>query len=138
MVAPVVAAVIPSIIEIGARILDRVIPDKAAAEQAKLELLKAAQDQEFALSLGQIETNKEEAKHESIFVAGWRPFIGWTCGIGLFWNFVGYPLAGWLAEYFNPEFVPPALLSENLLELTLAMLGMAGLRSWEKWKNISR
>lgn len=138
MVAPVVAALLPSLIEIGSRILDRVIPDKAAADAAKLELLKAAQDQEFALSLGQIETNKEEAKHASVFVAGWRPFIGWTCGVGLGWNFVGYPMATWAATIWFPEFVPPELLSDNLLELTLAMLGMAGLRSWEKFKQITR
>lgn len=138
MVAPVLLGVIPSLIDIGSKILDRVIPDKAAAEAAKLELLKAAQDQEFALSLGQIETNKEEAKHQSIFVAGWRPFIGWTCGIGVCWNFLGYPMATWAATLWLSDFTPPALISDNLLELTLAMLGMAGLRSWEKYKQIAR
>lgn len=126
------------IFDIAGKIFDRVIPDKAAAEKAKLDLLQQAQTQEFSLALEQIKVNLAEAQHPSIFVAGWRPFIGWTCGAGLCWNFIGYPLATWAAEYFNPEFVPPALLSENLLELTLAMLGMAGLRSWEKWKNVAR
>lgn len=129
---------LPAIIDVVGKVLDKVIPDKAAAEKAKVDLLIAAQTQEFQLALGQIETNKEEAKHESIFVAGWRPFIGWTCGFGLFWNFLGYPLANWVAEYWHPEFTPPALLSDNLLELTLGMLGMAGLRSWEKIKNMNK
>lgn len=127
-----------ALLDIGSKILDRVIPDKAAAEKAKLELLAAAQNQEFSLALEQVKTNQEEAKHSSIFVAGWRPFIGWTCGLGLFWNFLGYPLATWGATLWHPEFTPPALLSESLMELTLAMLGMAGLRSWEKFKNVAK
>lgn len=124
--------------DIAGKILDRVIPDKAAAEKAKLDLLTQAQTQEFSLALEQIKVNLAEAQHPSIFVAGWRPFIGWVCGMGLMWNFLGYPLANWAIELWKPEFTPPALLSENLIELTLAMLGMAGLRSWEKWKGIAR
>ena len=126
------------IFEIAGKIFDRVIPDKAAAEKAKLDLLQQAQGQEFSLALEQIKVNLAEAQHPSIFVAGWRPAIGWTCATGLFWNFVGHPLATWGAELWRPEFTPPTLLSEHLLELTLAMLGMAGLRSWEKWKNVAR
>jgi hypothetical protein len=127
-----------ALLDIGSKILDRVIPDKAAAEKAKLELLAAAQNQEFSLALEQVKTNQEEAKHSSIFVAGWRPFIGWICGLGLFWNFLGYPLATWAVAVWQPEFSPPELLTENLMELTLAMLGMAGLRSWEKYKNVAK
>ena len=126
------------VFDIVGKIFDRVIPDKAAAEKAKLELLAQAQNQEVSLALEQIKVNLAEAQHSSIFVAGWRPFIGWTCGLGLMWNFLGYPLATWVAELYYPNFTPPVLLSENLLELTLAMLGMAGLRSWEKWKQVAR
>jgi hypothetical protein len=137
MALPLLALAGP-ILDIAGKVLDRVIPDKASADKAKLELLAAAQTQEFQLALEQIKTNQEEAKHSSIFVAGWRPFIGWTCGIGLMWNFLGHPMAVWAAELWRPEFTPPALLGDNLMELTLAMLGMAGLRSWEKFKNVAR
>lgn len=123
---------------VAEKIFDRVIPDKAAAEKAKLELLATAQSQEVQLALEQIRVNATEAQHSSIFVAGWRPFVGWTCGAGLAWNFLGYPLANWVAELVKPEFTPPPLLSDHLFELTLAMLGMAGLRSWEKWKQVAR
>jgi hypothetical protein len=126
------------IFDIAGKIFDRLIPDKVAADAAKLELLKQAQTEEFALALKQVETNLEEAKHPSVFVAGWRPGIGWVCALGLFWNFLGYPIATWAAELWRPDFMPPALISENLMELTLAMLGMAGLRSWEKFKGIAR
>jgi hypothetical protein len=137
MPAPIIAALLPSIVDIAGKIFDRVIPDKAAAEAAKLELLKEAQSNEFTLALKQIETNIEEAKHASIWVAGWRPFIGWVCGTGLAWNFVGYPVANWIIAIWFPDYSAPELFSDNLMELTLAMLGMAGLRSWEKFKGIA-
>lgn len=126
------------IFDIAGKIFDRVIPDKAEAEKAKLQMLDAARSDEVKLALRQIETNLEEAKHPSLWVSGWRPAIGWTCGAGLFWNFVVHPMASWIIEVFKPEFTAPPLLSDNLMELTLAMLGMAGLRSWEKFKQIAR
>lgn len=126
------------IIDIVGRIFDKVIPDSAGAEKAKLELVLRAQDQEVQLALKQIEVNLVEAAHPSIFVAGWRPAVGWICVFGLGWNFVGYPIANWITELWYPQFVPPALLSDNLLELVLGMLGMAGLRSWEKYKTITK
>ena len=120
------------------KILDKVIPDSAAAERAKAELIATATNQEFQLALAQIQTNQEEAKHSSIFVAGWRPFIGWVCGAALAWHFIGYDLIAWFVAWRKVDMVLPNLASENLMELTLAMLGMAGLRSWEKSKNIAR
>lgn len=124
--------------ELAGRVFDRILPDKEKAQQAKLELLREAQSQEFQLTLEQIKINQEEAKHPSIFVAGWRPFIGWTCGLGLGWHFLGLPLANWAATLFRPGFQPPVIATDDLLELTLAMLGMAGLRAWEKYKGIAR
>ena len=119
-------------------LLDKVIPDTAAKDKAKADLLLQAQSQEFQLALGQIQTNQEEAKHASIFVAGWRPFIGWVCGLSLLWHFIGYDLAAWIIAWRKVDMVLPQLASDNLMELTLAMLGMAGLRSWEKSKSVAR
>ena len=126
------------LIGIAEKIFDRVIPDKAAAEKAKLDLLREASGQEFNLALEQIKVNMEEAKHPNVFVSGWRPAIGWTCAAGLFWNFLGYPIATWAATLWFQTFTPPALLSDNLLELTLGMLGLAGMRAWEKYKGVAR
>lgn len=81
----------------------------------------------------QIELNKIEAAHRSVFVAGWRPFIGWTCGAALAWAFLAHPLLTWAAALWAPELAPPALLTDTLFELVLAMLGMSGLRSFEKY-----
>jgi hypothetical protein len=127
-----------AIVEIGARLLDKIIPDKAAREKAQAELLKAAQDQDFQLALGQIEVNKAEAAHSSIFVAGWRPGLGWICVAGLAYNFIVYPLLTWLVVVGNAEFTPPPLMSDNLMELVLGMLGLGALRTAEKWKGVAR
>lgn len=125
------------IFEIGSKIIDKFFPDTAEADKKKAELMLLVQQGELQVSLEQIKTNQMEAQHASIFVAGWRPFIGWTCGIGLCWNFLGHPIAVWATEIWRPDLTPPALLSDNLMELTLAMLGMAGLRSWEKFKGVA-
>lgn len=125
------------ILDVAGKVFDRLFPDKEKAEQAKLDLLREAQGQEFRSALEQVRVNMEEAKHPSVFVAGWRPAIGWTCAAGLFWNFLGYPLATWAAALWRPDFTPPRLLSDSLMELTLGMLGMAGLRSWEKYAKVA-
>lgn len=125
-----------SIIEIGAKLLDKVIPDKDARERAQAELLKAANDQDFQLSLAQIRVNEEEAKSENIFKSGWRPAIGWICVFGLAYNFVIYNLLLWLVATFNLNITPPALMSDILMELVFAMLGLGSLRTFEKVKGI--
>jgi hypothetical protein len=127
-----------AILEVGGRLLDKLIPDKTAREKAQAELLRAAQDQDFQKAMGQLEINKVEAQHASIFVAGWRPAIGWVCVIGLAYNFLFYPMLTWLVAVTGAEINPPPLLSENLMELVLGMLGLGALRSFEKWKGVNR
>jgi hypothetical protein len=86
----------------------------------------------------QADINKEEAKHSSIFVAGWRPFIGWVCGIGLAMQFILRPVVMYLNQLVsiilgNPMMPhPPALDMSELIPLVLGMLGLAGYRSYEK------
>lgn len=88
--------------------------------------------------LAQVELNKIEAAHASVFVAGWRPAIGWVCAAALAWTFIGFDLASWGAATFHLAAPPKLTGSENLFELVLAMLGMGGLRSFEKFKGIAR
>lgn len=134
-----IAGLIPQIIPIVGEILDRVIPDKAAADKAKLEMEVKLLDALTAQNSAQSETNTEEAKHSSVFVAGWRPAIGWICAAGLAWNFLGYQLAVWLlAVTHRTDVVIPELGGDNLMELTFAMLGLAGLRTYEKFKGITK
>jgi hypothetical protein len=126
-----------SILEIGAKLLDKVIPDKDAREKAQAELLKAAQSQDFQLSLAQIKVNEEEAKSENLFKSGWRPAIGWICVLGLFYNFVLYNILLWAVATFNIAITPPALMSDILMELVFALLGLGSLRTFEKLKGIN-
>ena len=114
------------------------IPDPNARAKAQEDLEKTIVDGLAQVNAAQADINKIEAAHKSLFVAGWRPFIGWTCGIGLFWNFIGHPFAQSILLSVGSEVVLPPLVSDNLMELTLGMLGMAGLRSFEKMKGIAR
>jgi hypothetical protein len=80
----------------------------------------------------QTKINEIEAQHRTVFVAGWRPFIGWVCGVALAYNFVIRDLFIWAMK---PEIVPPALQMEHLMTVLLGMLGLGGLRTYEKIKD---
>ncbi len=127
--------------------IDKIIPDEGAREAAKLKAAKLHQEGQLTeldamvkMAQGQMEINKTEAAHKSILVAGWRPFIGWICGLSLFWQFLGFPITKTILGIYNPELLPtlPVLETDMLFELVLAMLGMGGLRTYEKIKGKSR
>ena len=86
----------------------------------------------------QAEISKLEASHRSSFVAGWRPALGWVSALSFAWIFVFAPLAQWILVLQNIDMVLPTLQADVLLELTFAMLGLAGLRSFEKAKGITK
>jgi len=119
-------------------VLDKIIPDKAGAEKAKQEIEKTLIDNASKLNLAQAEINKAEAEHRSVFVAGWRPMIGWSCAIGIFWLFVGHPLVVYFDAMDGIVSPIPTIDHDILLELTFAMLGMAGLRTFEKLKGVTK
>ncbi len=90
-------------------------------------------------NLAQIEINKIEAAHRSIFVAGWRPFIGWVCGFALAWHFILFDMASWVTLVFFPGVELPKLAgTETLVTVLMAMLGLGGLRTYEKIKDKSK
>lgn len=112
----------------GKKILDPI-------EAAKLDL----QFEELGnqIANGQIGINKEEAKHPKVFVSGWRPFIGWVCGMALAFNMIVFPLIMWgclIAEVVIPN--PPILDTQSLLTILGGLLGLGSLRTYEKAKNI--
>ena len=79
----------------------------------------------------QSEINKMEAQHRSVFVAGWRPFIGWICGLALAYNFIIRDVIAWV----SPDVMPPAIQMDQLITILLGMLGFGGLRTFEKIKD---
>lgn len=112
-------------------IIGMFFPDKTEAEKAQLAA-------SLALIQSQTDTNKEEAKSSSLFVAGWRPAIGWVCGASLAYTFICYPLLLWASAAWFPELKPPALVNDGMLfELLLGMLGLGGLRTYEKVRRVA-
>ena len=129
---------ITAILGIGNKVIDRLWPDPAQAAAAKLELFKLQQSGELAVITGQMEINKAEAANPSVFVSGWRPFIGWVCGAACAWNWIGLPMAKALAVYHQIPFaLSPADLSE-MMPVLIGLLGLGGLRTMEKIQGVAR
>jgi len=124
---------------IGSKVIDKIWPDPAQRDAAKLELLKMQQSGELAqlsaetnLMIEQIKVNQEEAKHTNVFVSGWRPGVGWVCVAACGWNWIGLPVVKLGLEiYGHPINLSPADLTE-MLPVLMGMLGLGGLRTIEK------
>jgi len=133
-----IPAIVTALLPALGTLIDRLIPDRAAAEKAKAEmeaeLIRASNE----AALAQVEVNKIEAAHSSVFVAGWRPSIGWVCAAGLAWAFVLAPIASWALVVLGIRAELPAIHTDYLLELVLAMLGIGGLRTFEKLRGVAR
>lgn len=121
-----------AILGIGGKLIDKLIPDPAAKDAAKLELLKLQQSGELAAMTAQTEINKVEAANSSIFVSGWRPAIGWVCAAAMCYQYLARPFLG----AFYPVLAFPGL-DENLWQLMMGMLGLGGLRTFEKVNNVA-
>ena len=120
-------------------LLDKFIEDKDQKAKLAHDLATMAERHAQELAKGQLEINAAEAKHCSIFVAGWRPFIGWTCGIALAWHFVLAPVVIFGAGYAGvalPEL--PTFDMDSLMTVLLGMLGLGGLRTFEKAKGLTK
>lgn len=115
------------------RVID-LIPDPAAKQRAQLEMQSKLLEIATTESNNQAEINKIEASSTSLWVAGWRPAIGWVCATGFFWAYILQPIALWICalNHITPNF--PLFDNNGLMELTLGMLGMGALRSFDKWK----
>lgn len=122
------AAILPTALTLLAGILDNLTGDKRREAEQAMELLKMAQSQADA----QMRINQEEARHPSLFVAGWRPAVGWVCVLGLAYEFLLRPLGIWAMAVWNPGGPIPPSLGDVLVELVCAMLGVGALRSFDK------
>ena len=121
-----------AILGIGGKLIDKLIPDPAAQDAARLELLKLQQSGELAAMLAQTEINKAEASNPSAFVSGWRPAIGWVCALAMGYQYLARPLM----VAFMPALAFPGL-DDNLWQLMMGMLGLGGLRTFEKTQGVA-
>jgi hypothetical protein len=134
MIPAIITALVPAL----GTLVDRLIPDKAAAERAKADMEAALVKAGNEAAMAQVEVNKIEAGHSSVFVAGWRPAIGWVCAAALAWAFIVAPVATWGMAALGVKETLPAIGTDNLFELVLAMLGLGGLRTFEKMRGVAR
>jgi hypothetical protein len=123
----------------------KVAGDLVTTEKEKMELELRAKELDQAIDLSQIEVNKVEAQHSSVFVAGWRPAIGWVGVAAMAYQFLLYPLLLWGWTYFQgmgwiPTELnaPPVLEADQLWVILSGILGIAGMRSFEKTKGVAR
>lgn len=139
-----------ALIPVVGSLLDKLIPDPQERDKAKIKMLEMAQAGELAVleaetkvNLAQIEVNKAEATTD-MFRGGWRPATGWICVIGLGYNFLAVPILPWAVNVVNLSFgfnavVPPlpSVGMEELMVLLMGMLGLGGLRTFEKIKQVA-
>ena len=120
-------------------LLDKFIEDKDQKNALAHEIATLAEKQAHELAMGQMEINKEEAKSRNIFIAGWRPFVGWTCAVALAYHFVLNPIILFIASWTGtviPEL--PAFDMDSLMTVLLGMLGLGGLRTYEKKAGLTK
>jgi len=120
-------------------LLDKLIEDKDQKAKLAHEIATMAEKHAHEAAMAQVEVNKQEASHRSIFVAGWRPFIGWTCGVALAYHFVLTEIIIFAAAWYGIE-IPelPSFDMDSLMTVLLGMLGLGSLRTFEKYKGLTK
>lgn len=116
-----------------AGLLDKFIEDKDEKSKLAHEIATMAEKQAHESAIAQVKVNEKEAQHRSIFIAGWRPFVGWTCGIALFYHFIVQPVLVFFMDKPAPSFD-----MSTLSTILMGMLGLGGLRTFEKYKGKSK
>jgi len=112
-------------------LISEFITDKDKAAELAHKIATRAEENAHSVQMGQISVNKTEAAHKSLFVAGWRPYIGWVCGTAMAFNYLAVPIAGiWVT-------IQP-LDTTTMFPVLLGLLGLGGLRTAEKVKGVSR
>ena len=128
---------ITALLSIGNTLITKLFPDPAQAAQAQLELLKLQQNGDLATMVAQTDINKVEAASSSMFVAGWRPFVGWVGGFGLAYAAILEPmlrptatLSGYTGEF-------PAIDTTITMQILFGLLGLGAMRSYDKVKGVA-
>ena len=126
--------IVDSVVGIAGKVLDKFVGDKDLKTKLEAELQKEL----IGLDMVNAQANVESAKSSHLFVSGARPAIMWICALGLFTNFFLMPIAEWVTAIWLPHVVLPELNTEELMGLTLSLLGLGACRSWEKSRGVAR
>ena len=130
MIPLLVSAIVP--------LLERVIPDKSEASRLAHEIATLTERQAHEIAKAQIEVNRTEAGHKSLFVAGWRPATGWICASGLGFNYIVVPLGNFALAISGDNTIIPSLDLSQMLPVLMGMLGLGAFRTYEKTKSVAR
>ena len=117
-------------------LLDKFIEDKDKKNAIAHKIATMAQEHAQELSKAQIEVNKKEAEHKSLFVAGWRPAVGWVCCLGMASNFLVIPMANFALALASSTIVIPLIDLSTMLPVLMGMLGLGAMRTVEKTKGV--
>lgn len=117
-------------IELATQAIQRIWPDKSKEEQAQLAAA-------VTIVQGQLDVNRAEAASPSAFTSGWRPAIGWVCAAALACQYIARPALMWYGKISGHDFPELPGIDDNLWELMLGMLGLGGLRTFEKVKKVA-
>jgi len=121
-----------------AGILDKFIEDKDKKAALAHDIATMAEKHAHEVVKAQLEINKAEAEHPSLFVSGWRPAVGWVCVLGMAGNFITIPFTNMVLELLEYDVVIPLIDMETLLPVLLGMLGLGAMRTVEKVKQVER
>ena len=119
-------------------LLEKFIPDKDLRSKLSHEIATMAEKNAHEQIKAQLEINKKEAQHNSLFVSGWRPAVGWTCCLGMAANFLIIPMTNFALALASSNITIPLIDLETMLPVLLGMLGLGGMRSYEKSKGVAR
>ena len=117
-------------VDLATTVINKIWPDKSAAEAAQLAAA-------VALVQGQMDVNKAEAASPNAFTSGWRPAIGWVCGLALLFQYILRPILMWYGIVTGHQWPPLPGIDDNLWQLMLGLLGLGGLRTFEKTKGVA-
>lgn len=120
-------------------LLDKFVEDADTKAKLAHDIATMSERHAHNLAMAQIEVNKAEAASGSLFKGGWRPFIGWVCGFSFFYHFVGQPVAVFIMTVSGVELPPlPEFDMGTLMTVLGGMLGIGGLRTYEKQKGLTK
>ena len=119
-------------------LLDKFIEDKDTKNAIAFELSTMAEKHAQELAKGQLDVNKVEAAHKNLFVAGWRPAVGWVCCLGMAGNFLIIPLANFALALSSSPITIPLIETSEMMPVLMGMLGLGAMRTVEKTKNVQR
>jgi hypothetical protein len=129
---------ISAALDLGNTLINKIFPDPAQADAAKLELLKLQQSGELATMTSQTDINKIEASNASIFVSGWRPFVGWVCGSAFALHYLLMPVVNFVIVMNGSKEVILSFDMQTLLTLLMGLLGLGGMRTYEKVQGVAK